>query len=419
MLAGTITHLGSANPRAAGLSLVTAVLYVVLRRQVPRIPAFPLVVVAVSALAAVIPRGAQPVEFLHSFHPGDLLPSAPGMTARDAMDALSHLFGPAMALAFLAALENTVMGKAFSGKTGTTSSLNQDLLACGVANVGSAFAGGMPASGSLTRSSLNFASGARTPVSSLVCGLVCLAAALTLGPAMPLIPRPALAALVICVSTSLVNPRHLRICWRATRSDAITLAVTIASTLILPLHVAIFIGVAASVILYLRKAARPMLVEYEFSAEGALKEKEAAAGRQNPGISIVHVEGELFFGAAELFRTQIQRTAQDQNLRIIILRMKNARHLDATSVMAMEELIGYLRSSGRHLLVSGLSREVYRVLRNSGMIDVVGRDNLFMGSAANPNLSTRNALKRAQELLGTTKAEVHIYYDPSHSKSGG
>jgi SulP family sulfate permease len=249
--------------------------------------------------------------------------------------------------------------------------------------------------------------------------LVCLAAALLLGPVMPLIPKPALAALVICVAASLVNPRHLRICWRATRSDAITLAVTIASTLLMPLHVAIFIGVAASVILYLRKAARPMLVEYEFSAEGALQEKNTATGRQDPGISIVHVEGELFFGAAELFRTQIQRTAQDENLRVIILRMKNARHLDATSVMAMEELIGFLRASGRHLIVSGLSKEVYRVLRNSGMIEVIGRDNLFMGSAANPNLSTRNALKRAQNLLGTTKAEVHIFYDPSREKSGG
>ena len=96
--------------------------------------------------------------------------------------------------------------------------------------------------------------------------------------------------------------------------------------------------------------------------------------------------------------------------------MKNARHLDATSVMALEELIGYLRSSDRHLLISGLSKEVYRVLRNSGMVGVVGRANIFMGSAQNPNLSTRNALKRAQVLLGTTKADVHIFYDPAHDK---
>ena len=181
----------------------------------------------------------------------------------------------------------------------------------------------------------------------------------------------------------------------------------------------VYAGVATSVILYLRKAARPSLVEYEFSPDGALQEKNIATGRQSPGISIVHVEGELFFGAAELFRTQIQRTAHDENLKVIILRMKNARHLDATSVMALEELIGYLRDHGRHLLISGLSKEVYRVLRNSGMVEIVGRDNLFMGSAQNPNLSTRNALKRAQFLLGTKEADVRIFYDPAHDKAKG
>jgi SulP family sulfate permease len=404
---------GKASASAA-LAAGTIVAYIGLRRFGPKLPALAIALAAGSAVTALVP-GDQQLSYLHSFTAEDLLPQGVALTSQRTLDSLGLLIGPAFAVAFLAALENTVMGKALSGKTGDTTNFNQDLLACGAANVACAFAGGMPASASLTRSALNYASGARTPVSSLICGLLCLIAALLLGNVASYIPRPALAALVMCLAFHLVHPRHLRICWRATRSDAITLAVTIASTLLMPLHVAIFVGVATSVVLYLRKAARPSLVEYEFSADGALQEKNVATGRQNPGISIVHVEGELFFGAAELFRTQIQRTAHDENLRVIILRMKNARHLDATSVMAMEELIAYLRSSGRHLLISGLSKEVYRVLKNSGMVEVVGRDNLFMGSAANPNLSTRNALKRAQELLGTKHADVHIYYDPSRT----
>jgi SulP family sulfate permease len=403
---------------AASVSLAagTVLTYLLVRKYAPRLPALALALAAASLAAAPFRGGQSGLVFLHSFSLSDLVPSGVHLTSDETLSNLGHLVGPAFAIAFLAALENTVMGKALSGRTGDATNFNQDLLACGLANVGSAFAGGMPASGSLTRSALNFSSGARTPVSSLICGLTCLAAALLLGPVMPYIPRAALAALVICVATSLLNRRHLRVCWRATRSDAITLALTIAATLLLPLHVAIFLGVATSVVLYLRKAARPTLVEYEFSAEGALHEREKAGSRQNPGISIVHVEGELFFGAAELFRTQIQRTAHDENLRVIILRMKNARHLDATSVMALEDLIGYLRSHDRYLLISGLSKEVYRVLRNSGMVEVVGRDNLFMGSAQNPNISTRNALRRAQELLGTKNAEVKIFFDPAHTR---
>src|SRR5204863_6731841 len=138
------------------------------------------------------------------------------------------------------------------------------------------------------------------------------------------------------------------------------------ATQMVPLHVAIFTGVGLSIMLYLRKASQPSLVEYEFNKEGHLAEAALNTQRQHPSISIVHVEGDLFFGAAELFRTQIQRTCSDPNLRVIILRLKNARHLDATSVMALEELILFMREKDLHLIVSGATREVYRVLKKSG-----------------------------------------------------
>jgi SulP family sulfate permease len=211
----------------------------------------------------------------------------------------------------------------------------------------------------------------------------------------------------------LINRRNIRISLLATNSDAITFLATFVLTLLIPLHVAIFAGVGVSIMLYLRKAARPSLVEYEFNQEGNLAEADGA--RQDPSISIVHVEGELFFGAADLFRTQIQRISADPNLRIIILRLKNARHLDATSVMAMEELTNAMRASQREIIVSGAMKDVYRVLRDSGMVEVIGRENIFPGSPSNPNLSTRKALKRAQEILGTDQAKIHIFYDPSKS----
>jgi SulP family sulfate permease len=147
--------------------------------------------------------------------------------------------------------------------------------------------------------------------------------------------------------------------------------------------------------------------------------------RPIPAISIVHVEGDLFFGAAELFRTQIQRTVSDPAIQVIILRLKNARHLDATSVMALEDLIRFMRGKQLYLIVSGASRDVYRVLKRSGVLETLqvgcdrraGESNLFLGNARNPNLSTRNALKRAQQLLGSEKADIRIFYDPAQSRS--
>ncbi|NJR42563.1 MAG: sodium-independent anion transporter [Akkermansiaceae bacterium] len=130
----------------------------------------------------------------------------------------------------------------------------------------------------------------------------------------------------------------------------------------------------------------------------------------------------MFFGAAELFRTQIQRIVLDPAIKIIILRLKNARHLDATSVMALEDLLLFMRGRGLHLVVSGATREVYRVLKKSGILVTLqqgcdrrrGESNIFLTNPRNPNLSTRAALKRAQEFLGGEKAEIRIYYDPQH-----
>ena len=132
------------------------------------------------------------------------------------------------------------------------------------------------------------------------------------------------------------------------------------------------------------------------------------------------MEGDLFFGAAELFRNQIQRTFVDENLKVIILRLKNARHLDATSVLALEDLIRSARKEGRHIIISGASREVYRVLKFSGVLEVLqegcdrsrGESNLYLFMPSNPNISTRDALKRAQQILGTDKADIKIFYDP-------
>jgi len=346
----------------------------------------------------------------------DLLPPFPDFASPKFLSDFSRLFGLAVALSFLATLESSSMGKTLAGLKGQRVDPNQDMFGLGMANLSCAYLSGMPCSGSLTRSALNFASGARTPVASMVNGIFCLVGALTLGSAVAYVPKASLAVLIICVAVSIINQRHIRICLQATGSDAFTFLITLAATLMVPLHVAIFTGVGVSLMLYLRKASRPSLVEYEFNQEGHLAEATQPGVRQNPAISIVHVEGELFFGAAELFRSQVQQACADPNLRIIILRLKNARHMDATSVMAMEDLVRALRADGRDLLISGVMKDIYRVLRDSGMVDIIGKDNLFPASPSNPNVATRNALKRAQQILGTTEAEVKIFFDPSKQK---
>lgn len=430
---GMVSNLIEAIPHflwePALLGSGTLALYLILNRFLKALPNFAISLVLASLASTLIgnfsPTWHQHVPHFSSFALDDLRLRFPEPSSAGLLYDISSLLGVAVAIAFLASLENTVMSKSLASKTGHRTEINQDMMAVGMANVVTAFTASMPASGSLTRSALNHKSGAKTGLSSIFAGLLCLIAAFLFAFLNPnpvsAVPISALAGLVIALAFSLINQRNIRICLRSTPGDAGVLITTFLTALIFPLYLAIFVGVFLSIFLFLRKVSQPELVEYEFSDRGELREIEKPHEKKTPAISIVHVEGSLFFGAADIFQTQVQRLVLDPNIKAIILRMKNAHHLDATSVMALRELIHFVRAHDRHLIISGATRDVYRVLKNSGVLKTLqrgcrreeGETNLFFYAPSNPNISTRDALIRAQELLGTTQADIKIYHDPS------
>ncbi len=405
------------------ISLITGAIYILFQRYLRGLPnvAITLILATLTAqLFAHLDRTSEIAVFqgfddVALFNPFPL--GWPVSIPAIDFSQINVMVGPALAVAFLCSLEGSVMNRTISSQTGDRVNNNQEMFTTGIANVACAFLSGQPASGSLTRSALNFNSGAVTQLAGLYCGILCALAALVIGQVVGYVPVASLSVLVIAIAISLFNWRRIKIALRATPSDATVLIVTLAAALITRLDTAIFIGVGASIALYLRKAARPSMVEYEFDAEGGLGEKDAGTERQIPQISIVHAEGELFFGAADVFRDQIQRIALDPNIKVIILRMRNARNIDATSVMALEELHGFITKRGSHLLLSGVRRDVFRVLRSSRLLKILDRRNVFLGSAANPNLSTRYALIRAKELMGDQEVDIRIFVPPKREEN--
>ena len=332
---------------------------------------------------------------------------------------VGNLAAPALALAFVSILEGTSIGKTLASRAGHQFDVNQEMYAMGMANVANAVCGGMNASGSLTRSVLSDTSGAKSPLANVIAGLVVLVLLFCVGPLIPYIPKSSLAVLVMGIACSLFNRRNLLLALRTTRSDTIAFCVTFGAGLLLTIDAAIYLGAFTSIMLFLKKAGTPELSEYNFNPEGQLAAMPAPSRRNVPGISILHAEGDLFFGSTEIFSQQIRQVIRDPSLKVIVLRLKNARNLDATAAIAIEELHDFLKKSNRQLLVSGAGREITRVLRNSGFIDRLGEENFFREIPTNPTLSTRDALKRAVEFLGRRDAEIRIFVDQSKKKKTG
>lgn len=390
-----------------GTSMATAAIYILLNRRFRTLPNVAICLVVVSFAASLLLGEASGMVFLPGVNAADWSLQAPSLRFED----LKLLASPALAIALLCILEGISIGKSLAAKTGARMDANQAMFSIGMANLGCAFFSGMPASGSLTRSTLSNFSGGRTVLASYISGVVVFAGAFLLGPFTAYIPQCALAVLVIAIGISLVNKHALRIVMRTTRSDAAVFLITFASGTILPLDTAIYVGVGTSIMLFLKKVAQPEMVEYAFNDQGQLAQTSETIKRNTPEVSIVHVEGELFFGAAELFRDQMRRICEDPNLKIVILKMRNAHHMDATGVMALEELVHYMNKLGRYLILSEAKADLIRVLKNSGLYDFIEARNIFGDDPGNPTMSTAKALRRAKEHLGAEVANVSIYVD--------
>lgn len=321
---------------------------------------------------------------------------------------IHHIGSTAIAIAIIGMLEATAITKSLAAKSGQHLDPNQELLGMGAGNIAAGLFGVTPGSSSFTRSAVNYQSGAASQMSSMLSSFTVLLILLFLTPVFNYIPVAALAAHLMRVGYKLINRPQIRIATRSTRSDAVVFFVTLATALFLRLDTAIYAGIGTALALFLQKSSTPTLAEYTFNETGMLAELRKHK-RPHPQISIIHVEGELFFGAADLFSNQVRHLAEDQNIRVFILRMKNARHLDASTVMALESLDDYLRKTDRRLLISGCSPDVVRVLRNSGLLSHLGEENVFPAED-NPTISTKRALARAKELL-PGKADVRLFYE--------
>jgi SulP family sulfate permease len=410
----TVGAIPDASVPAVLLSFVTGGVYWLMQRRWPRFPNVAVVLVAMSLLAlgfdAALARsgafGGAGIAYLDAISVSSWRLHLPHFSISE----INLVVESSLVIAFLCMLEASSVGKSVAARAGERFDVKTEILGVGAANVASALWGGMPVSGSPVRSQLNWSSGAHTALAPIVSGVFVSIAVLFFGPLTRFVPTCVLGTLIVFIGFTLINKRVIRVVVKSTRSDAAVFVVTFVAALVVRLDFAIILGTVTSIALFLRKAAVPQLVEYGTTETGELAPLAEPVvqpeGRQT--IAVMHVEGDLFFGAAELFRDQMRRICEDKGLRIIILKLRNAHNLDATSVLALEELVRYMRENGRTLLVSEAREQTLKIFNDSGLMDVVGRENVFPDDLQNSTLPTAKALRRAKELMHTKDAHISI-----------
>jgi sulfate permease, SulP family len=157
----------SANWQPLLIGLIAFAAFHAMKKWKPRWPNLALVLLTVSAIFGplILSKTATfaDVARFTTFTPQDLVPSFPSLAHAGIFEDISALFGVALAIAFLACLENTLMAKTIASRSGDRTDVNQDMFAVGAANLASAIAGGMPASGSRNSASSSSTTCQRPP----------------------------------------------------------------------------------------------------------------------------------------------------------------------------------------------------------------------------------------------------------------
>jgi SulP family sulfate permease len=105
------------------------------------------------------------------------------------------------------------------------------------------------------------------------------------------------------------------------------------------------------------------------------------------------------------------------SLKIIILKMRNVMYIDATCILAFEELLYYMYLNKRVLILSEVNKYVLKALQRSKLTEFIGSENIFTDKRSQSNLSTALALKHAQNIMGDKNFCVRVLVVNNKKKS--
>jgi SulP family sulfate permease len=389
-LSAYLEHAASWNPTATLIALATVFVLVYWPRVGSRIPGPLIVIVAATALVALLDLPVETIGDRFGHVPNTLpWPRLPSIDLARARELLPSAF----AIAMLGAIESLLSAVVADGMIGGRHRSNMELVAQGVANLVSPLFLGIPATGALARTATNVKNGGRTPIAGIVHALTLLVIVLAFGGLAERIPICALAGILVVVAYNMSEWRMFVRLFRSPRSDVLVLLTTFTLTVAIDLVVALQVGIVLASFLFMRRVAS--LSQAGFIT-GMLREGEdptdsgAIARRDVPdGVEVFEVYGSFFFGAATKFRDAIRGV--ERRPLVLIVRLREVLAIDATGLRALEDLLDKTRRDGTTLILSGIHAQPLVVLERSGLLDAIGHDNVFAHIDA--------ALDRARELI--------------------
>ena len=354
------------TPAAVALSLGTIAVILGLRRLRPHWPGMLIAVGVAAALTALIGLSVETIGTKFGGIPSSLpAPRLPDLSPTRIMAVLPA----ALSFTLLGSIESLLAAVVADGMTGRRHRSNCELVAQGVANVGSALFTGFCVTGTIARTATNVRAGAHGPVAGMLHAVFLLLFMLIAAPLAAYIPLAALAGVLAIVAWNMIEKPAIAILLRSGRGEAAVLAATFFLTIFRDLTEAIVVGFALGSVLFIHRMSRTTEVASHTAfvsrdrpdAETAYDERVAAS----PDVVIYRITGALFFGATASIGSVLDRI--NDEYKALIVDFSNVPFLDSTGANMIEGLAHKARKCDVDLWLTGASRDIRRAFITHGL----------------------------------------------------
>ena len=385
----TLEHFWHQLPNTNGYILAIAALTfgsgMVVKKLYPRIPF--LIVALLSgtflgvALNLMLGDSATGIKTV-----GALPQTLPPLSMPDfSLNTIRDLAPAALAMTLFALTEAVSIGRSIGIKSGQLIDGNQEFIGQGLSNMAGSFFSAYVATGSFNRSSLNYQAGAKTPMSAMVAGTLEIFIVLAIAPLVAFLPNAAMAGILFIVAWGLIDIPAIKHIFSSTNSERATFMVTFLSALFLDLEFAIMAGIMLSLMLYLMRASRPRIVTRVPDPSLPNRKFTNLTGnmKECPQLSILRIDGSLFFGSVAYLRERFARLEQDHpEKKYLAIVAQGIGFVDIAAADVLANEAERRRADGGALYLINVKKGLWESLEECHAIDRINPRNIFRSKSA-------------------------------------
>ena len=379
ILYAAVTHITEIQPITLAIGLGGILVLVGVKRWWPAVPG-PLAVVGLG-VGVIYLSGweAAGVRIVGEVPAGLPSVAVPVLSLTD----MQALLPTALTIALIGFMEGIAVAKAVNARHPEYTVVpNQELVAIGASNIGSALVGGFPVAGGFSRTAVNDQSGARTGLAAVISAGVIVLTLLFLTPLFYYLPQAVLASIIMVAVFTLIDWREAARLWRVDRSDFWMLAVTFVATLVLGIQNGIAVGVALSIGVHVYRSMRPHLavlgrIEGTHTYRNVGRFPEA---RELPGTLILRFDAPLYFGNMNYFEAQLAGllAARQRELHTIVVNAEGIARIDSSAMYGLRRFVAEQQGRGVTVRLAGVIGPVRDAMKRAGLYEDVGRENFFL-----------------------------------------